>query len=276
MAHYLWIHPLESLPSQCYHSDLCSALESTVHPQLKAHTDKAHARPQKTGVVIDKVNRLEYPTYILNSQFSILNSSMIHSYTGGHVFTNGYVVEHNGTCIVFDAPALIHEVIQDKGLKPTHLLLTHQHFDHTEDVEALQNMGVKVLMHSTYAETLIRQKEARQNWGIPVEITPFSADQLLEGESSIQIGDLEIQISHVPGHSPDSITYYIPELEVVFVGDTLMEGSMGRTDLPGGSHETLISGIREKLYTLPDATTVCAGHGSVTSIGNEKANNPFI
>lgn len=200
----------------------------------------------------------------------------VHSYTGGHVFTNGYIIDHEGVCIVVDAPALIHEVMKEHNFKPTHLLLTHQHFDHTEDVNALQEMGVKVLMHSAYDETLIRQKEARENWGIPVNISPFEADELLKGKDSIEIGGLEIQIAHVPGHSPDSITFYIPSIGVVFAGDTLMEGSIGRTDLPGGSHETLLEGIRSKLYTLQDDTVVCSGHGSQTTIGQEKAHNPFI
>jgi glyoxylase-like metal-dependent hydrolase (beta-lactamase superfamily II) len=200
----------------------------------------------------------------------------VHSYTGGHVFTNGYVVDHGDVCLVVDAPALIHEVIEQNGFKPTHLLLTHQHFDHTEDVEALQNMGVKVLMHSPYDEKLIRQKEARENWGIPVNIKPFEADELLDGKDSVDIDGLEIKISHVPGHSPDSVTFYMPEIGVVFGGDTLMEGSIGRTDLPGGSHETLLEGIRNKLYTLPDETVVCSGHGGQTTIGHEKQHNPFI
>ncbi len=200
----------------------------------------------------------------------------IHSYTGGHVFTNGYIIEHEGACIVVDAPALIHEVIKQEGLKPTHLLLTHQHFDHTEDVEALQEMGVEVLMHSPYSETLIRQKEARENWGLPVQIAPFTPDVLLDGKTNHTIGGLEFSISHVPGHSPDSITFHFPSLGVVFAGDTLMEGSIGRTDLPGGSHEQLLEGIRTKLFTLPDATVVCSGHGSQTSIGHEKEHNPFV
>ena len=200
----------------------------------------------------------------------------IHSYTGGHVFTNGYIIEREGSCIVIDAPALIHEVIQQEELKPTHLLLTHQHFDHTEDVEALQEMSVKVLMHSPYSESLIRQKEARENWGIPVQISPFSADALLEGKSSYTIDGLECQIDHIPGHSPDSITFYFPSLGVVFAGDTLMQGSLGRTDLPGGSHEQLLEGIRTKLFALPDATIVCSGHGEQTTIGHEKQHNPFV
>lgn len=198
------------------------------------------------------------------------------SYTGGHVFTNGFIVDHNDTCIVIDAPAYIHEVINDNGLKPTHLLLTHQHFDHTEDVEELQKLGIKVLMHSPYSETLIRQKEARENWGIPVHITPFEADTLLEGESELKIGNLDIKIFHIPGHSPDSIAYYIPELEVVFAGDTLMADSMGRTDLPGGSHEQLVTGIRQHLLTLPAETALCSGHGPVSTIGAEKEGKPFI
>ncbi|WP_026292660.1 MBL fold metallo-hydrolase [Rubritalea marina] len=200
----------------------------------------------------------------------------IHSYTGGHVFTNGYVIERGDSCIVIDAPARINEVISQRGLKPTHLLLTHQHFDHTEDVEALQKLGCKVYMHSNYQEVLIRQKEARENWGIPVNIKPFEADKLLEDVSEIEIDGLQIKISHVPGHSPDSITFFIPELKAVFSGDTLMQESIGRTDLPGGSHQQLVDGIREKLYTLPSETVLCPGHGDCSSIGNEVSNNPFI
>ena len=200
----------------------------------------------------------------------------IHSYTGGHVSTNGYIIEHEGACIVIDAPALIHEIIEQEGLKPTHLLLTHQHFDHTEDVEALQTMGVEVLMHSPYSETLIRQKEARENWGLPVQIAPFTPDVLLDGNASYTIGGLEFKIAHIPGHSPDSVSYYFPALGAVFAGDTLMEGSIGRTDLPGGSHEQLLEGIRTKLFTLPDTTVVCSGHGSQTTIGHEKEHNPFV
>lgn len=203
-------------------------------------------------------------------------SQKIHSYTGGHVFTNGYIIEHEGACIVVDAPALIHEVIKQEELKPTHLLLTHQHFDHTEDVEALQAMGIEVMMHSPYSETLIRQKEARENWGLPVQISPFSPNVLLDGKTSHAIDGLEFEIAHVPGHSPDSVTFYFPTLGAVFAGDTLMEGSIGRTDLPGGSHDQLLEGIRTKLFTLPDATVVCSGHGGQTTIGFEKEHNPFI
>lgn len=205
-----------------------------------------------------------------------MDMSKVHSYTGGHVFTNGYVIELEDSCIVVDAPALIHEVLQQENLKPTHLLLTHQHFDHTEDVEALQAMGVKVFMHSAYSETLIRQKEARQNWGLPVDIKPFEADQLLEGTSEITVEGLEVKISHVPGHSPDSITFYFPALGIVFSGDTLMEGGCGRTDLPGGSAESLSAGIKEHIYSLPNETIVLSGHGGHTTVGQEKEHNPFI
>lgn len=201
------------------------------------------------------------------------------SHTGGYVGTNGYIITDENHCIIVDAPAQISEIIADNNLKPTHLLLTHQHFDHTEDVEALQALGVKVCAHSPYAESLIRQKEARENWGIPVQITPFTPDILLTDENELKIGELTFTISHVPGHSPDSITYYSKELGndgVVFVGDTLMAGSMGRTDLPGGSFEQLVSGIKEHLYSLPDSTIVLSGHGPQTSIGNEKEHNEHI
>jgi len=200
-------------------------------------------------------------------------------YTGGFVSTNGYVVHDDDHCIVVDAPAGIAEMIEKEGLKPSHLLLTHQHFDHTEDVEALQKLGAKVVAYSPYSETLIRQKEARDNWGIPVQIAPFTPDHLLEGEFNFNIENISFAVSHIPGHSPDSIAFYCPELSengIVFVGDTLMAGGMGRTDLPGGSMSDLVNGIKTHLYTLPDDTLVLSGHGPETTIGNEKEHNHFI
>lgn len=200
-------------------------------------------------------------------------------YTGGFVSTNGYIIHDQNHCIVIDAPAGIAEMITKEGLKPTHLLLTHQHFDHTEDVEALQKLGTKIASHSPYSETLIRQKEARENWGLPIDIKPFTPDILLEGEDSITINDLTFTVSHIPGHSPDSITFYSEELSdhgVSFVGDTLMAGSMGRTDLPGGSQSDLINGIKSHLYTLPDHTLILSGHGPDTTIAHEKKHNDFV
>jgi len=200
----------------------------------------------------------------------------INSYTGGPVFTNGYVIEHEDTCIVIDSPSGIEEAITDNKLKPTHLLLTHQHFDHTNDASSLrEKYGLQILMHSPYCETLIRQKEARENWHLPVQIEPFEADQHLKGQSELKIGSLDIQIFHIPGHSPDSIAFYIPSLESVFTGDTLMQGGLGRTDLPGGCHETLIQGIIHNLYPLPCHTSVLSGHGPKTTILEEKQHNPF-
>lgn len=198
------------------------------------------------------------------------------SYTGGHVFTNGYVIDHQGACVVVDAPALIHDMIKTEGLNPTHLLLTHQHFDHTEDVEALQSLGVKVIAHSAYDESLIRQKEARENWGLPINITPFTPDVILDGKSEFAVNGLTFKVSHVPGHSPDSITFYNEDLGVVFSGDTLMAGGMGRTDLPGGNHQQLVSGIKEHIYSLPADTLVLSGHGPETHVAEEIENNDFV
>lgn len=200
----------------------------------------------------------------------------LHRYTGGQVFTNGYVIETDEASIVIDAPALIHEVLDEQRLTPTHLLLTHQHFDHTDDVEALQARGAKVYCHSAFDESLIRQKEARENWGINVHIPPFEHHQLLKHGERLSIGGLEILIAHVPGHSTDSITFYIQELDCVFAGDTLMADCIGRTDLPGGNHQQLIEGIRNHLLTLPASTTVLSGHGEPTTIEKEKISNPFL
>lgn len=200
----------------------------------------------------------------------------IHSYTGGHVFTNGYLIVTEQATIAIDAPARMSEWAEELGLNPTHLLLTHQHFDHVEDVEAFQKSGTVVWMHSPYSETLIRQKEARENWGLPVDITPFEPNKILSESSNIEIGGLSFKISHVPGHSPDSITFYSEQLDAAFVGDTLMAGGTGRTDLPGGSSKQLFKGIEKHLLSLPEKTEVYSGHGPVTTIGKEKQSNQIL
>jgi len=200
----------------------------------------------------------------------------IHSYTGGHVFTNGYLIETEQAIIAVDAPANMLQWAQTMELTPTHLLLTHQHFDHVEDVEVIQATGAHIRMHSEYNESLVRQKEARENWGLPIQITPFHADELLAETASITIANLEFQISHVPGHSPDSITFYCAQLGCLFAGDTLMAGGTGRTDLPGGSTVELFTGIQTHLFSLPESTKVYSGHGPTTTIGVEKQSNPVI
>lgn len=201
---------------------------------------------------------------------------ILHTFTGGAVQTNGYILEFDDkTCLVVDAPAGIADFLKRHELKASYLLLTHQHFDHVEDASALAESGAEIYGHSEFDRTLIRDQQAREAWGIPVNVPDFTVNHLLGGKTSLTLGDLTFEVSHVPGHSPDSISFYLKDELFLFSGDALFAGSIGRTDLPGGSHEQLLDSIRENLYTLPDDVAVFPGHGPDTQIGKEKQSNPF-
>ena len=209
------------------------------------------------------------------SQYARMSDSLnITTYTGGLVGTNGYLVEGPEGLILVDAPAGISDAIRT-GLAPVALLLTHQHFDHVEEVAALAELGVPIYAHQAYSADLVLDEAARR-WGMPVTIPPFSVNHALEGESTLSLAGLDFSLLHVPGHSPDSLCFHLPDEEVLFGGDTLFAGSVGRTDLPGGRHAIFANEIREKLLTLPGATVVHPGHGPTTTISQEAANNPFL
>ena len=200
---------------------------------------------------------------------------ILHTFTGGAVQTNGYILEFDDkTCLVVDAPAGIADFLKGHELNATYLLLTHQHFDHVEDASALAESGAEIYGHSEFDRTLIRDQQAREAWGIPVNVPNFTVNHLLEGKTSLTLGGLTFEVSHVPGHSPDSISFYLKDELFLFSGDALFAGSIGRTDLPGGSHEQLLDSIRENLYILPDDVAVFPGHGPDTHIGKEKQSNP--
>lgn len=188
--------------------------------------------------------------------------------------TNGYIIQSGETCLVIDAPAGFDHALESQAIKPTHLLLTHQHFDHVEAVSALEKAGCTVIAHTTYSPDLIREDFA-QMAGLDVSVPAFTVDQTID-RGSLIIGDLNIDIAHVPGHSPDSITFYFPDHSIVVAGDTLFAGGIGRTDLPGGNHDTLLRRIRDALLTLPAETRVFPGHGPATTINREKNTNPYL
>ena len=198
----------------------------------------------------------------------------ITTYTGGFVATNGYLLEGPEGLIVIDAPAGIAQQLP-AGTTPAAVLLTHQHFDHVEDVASLAALGPPLYAHEAYSPGLVLDEAARR-WGMPVTIPPFEVSVTLAGESRLTVGGLEFALLHVPGHSPDSLCFHLEGEEALFGGDTLFAGSVGRTDLPGGQHRIFADQIREKLLTLPGATRVYPGHGPPTTIAAEAAGNPFL
>jgi hydroxyacylglutathione hydrolase len=153
------------------------------------------------------------------------------------------------------------------------IINTHGHFDHVGANRALKKAsGAELMIHPHDAPMLSQLSSGAAMWGIRSEDSP-APDRLLEEGDTVQVGHLEFKVLHTPGHSPGGICLYADG--VVFVGDTLFAGSIGRTDFPGGDFNTLIRSIQTKLFTLPDDTLVYAGHMGQTTIGQEKKYNPF-
>lgn len=199
----------------------------------------------------------------------------ITSYTGGFVQTNGYLLETPGGNVLIDAPEGIAGWLAEKGTRVDDVLLTHQHYDHVADAAAMKALGAKLHAFADYSQDLTLESVGR-SWGLPISVTPYQIDSLLDMGKPLRVAGLEFALAHVPGHSPDSVTFYLAETEVVFSGDTLFAGSIGRTDLPGGSTNQLLDGIAKHLITLSPETHVLPGHGPGTTVGEEAAGNPYL
>ncbi len=203
----------------------------------------------------------------------------IRKYTGGPVACNAYLVQGAEGYVAIDAPLGFAEWVQKhlpRGAKLITLLLTHQHFDHVQDATKLQALtGCRICAHSAYSPELTLEQAARA-WGIAPP-APFVVDELLGAHTpKATWGGLDWQLYPIPGHAPDGMAYGLAAESCVFVGDILFSGSIGRTDFPGGSHATLVHGIREQLLPLEPSTVVYSGHGPSTSIQEELLNNPYL
>ncbi|MEK5441842.1 MBL fold metallo-hydrolase [Fredinandcohnia sp. FSL W7-1320] len=200
----------------------------------------------------------------------------------GPLQTNAYILTNsNKKCLIFDPGGdgqRLNTILRQQGLIPVAVLLTHAHFDHIgaiDDVKA--NWDVPVYIHEKEKNWLKDPALNGSAYFIPgQEILSKAEPTILPKEGSIEISDFHLELYYTPGHSPGSVSYYYQELGVVFSGDALFQGSIGRTDLPGGSHEQLLSSIHKKLLTLPEETIVLSGHGPETTIEAEMDSNPFL
>lgn len=199
----------------------------------------------------------------------------ITSYTGGFVQTNGYLVETPDGNILIDAPEGIAAWVAQRGVRVDDVLLTHQHYDHVTDAAALGVLGAKLHALEEYSKDLTLESAAR-GWGLPISVPPYQINVLFEMGKPLKLAGLEISLAHIPGHSLDSVTFHLVGHGVVFSGDTLFAGSIGRTDLPGGSTTQLLDGIARHLMTLAPETRILPGHGPGTTIGEEAMENPYL
>lgn len=196
-------------------------------------------------------------------------------YTGGFVQTNGYLIETPDGNLLIDAPEGVADWATGLGVRIDDVLLTHQHYDHVTDAAALRLLGAKLHAFEPYSKDLTLESAAR-TWGLPISVLPFEIDQCFEMTAPLSVAGLKFALAHVPGHSLDSVTFYSQEHGVLFSGDTLFAGSIGRTDLPGGSTSELLDGIAQHLMTLPGKTRVFPGHGPSTTINAEARENPYL
>lgn len=171
---------------------------------------------------------------------------------------------------------LFFSYIEENELVPQAIINTHAHLDHIFGVAALvDKYNIPFGIHKKDLPILQGAAGSAMLFGFDFKSAP-QPTFYIDDDSYFDLGDDKLEIRLVPGHSPGSIAFYYSAGKWVVVGDALFQGSIGRTDLPGGNHNELISSIKSRLLTLPDDTTVYSGHGSPTSIGEEKRHNPFL
>lgn len=173
-----------------------------------------------------------------------------------------------------DEPAQLLAWVKASGCRVTALLATHGHFDHVgAAAEVGAALGLPLRCHPDDAPMIRQMPLIQEGYGFPATAVPTLVTDLVDG-ARVPLGDGFLEVVHVPGHAAGEVMFVLPGLAIV--GDCLFAGSVGRTDLPGGDFATLEKSIRERIYTLPDATIVVSGHGPDTTVGREKATNPYV
>ncbi len=197
---------------------------------------------------------------------------------------NTYVIyDETNSCIIVDPGCYekheeqeLIDFIESKNLKPTTIASTHSHIDHVFGNNAIKEyFNIPLTICKQDEETLARVPSYAPMYGFS-NFNPSKPDNFFNLEQGLSFGNTTLEIRFVPGHAPGHVVFISHAEQFVINGDCLFNGSIGRTDLPGGDFDTLINSIKEQLFTLPDEYTVYCGHGPETTIGNEKKHNPFL
>ena len=206
----------------------------------------------------------------------------VKTYCLGMWQTNSYLLtaEETEKCWIIDAgfdPERLVADIKSAGLVPEYLVYTHAHLDHIAGTAVIREAfpGIKTVI-STEEASFLGDPAKNLSSGAGMTVTADDADMVVEDGDSLEFEGLSFRIIATPGHSPGGICVYQEEGGLLFSGDTLFQGSVGRYDFPTSDGEALFDSIRRKLLPLPDGVKVFPGHGGATTIGDEKANNPFL
>ena len=173
------------------------------------------------------------------------------------------------------------EVLKRHDLTAKYIVNTHAHFDHVGNCRELKEAtGAPIWLHKAdlpIYETAPQQAALFTMYGVPA-IRMAAVDQFIRDADGVSVGTIDAQVIHTPGHTPGSLSLHVPSgaKDLLFAGDTLFQGSIGRTDLPGGDFRQILKSIKDRLLTLDDDTEVWPGHGPKTTIGRERRSNPFL
>lgn len=200
----------------------------------------------------------------------------------GPFMTNTYILYNEETMegLVVDpsfSPEHYIKAIEEKKIHLTSIFLTHAHVDHMAGMNELRKAFPKARMYMDKRDQpFLRDPEKNLSYMFPTPTLVDDADVWVKDGDEIETSGYTFQVIDTSGHTPGGISFYLKKEGIVFTGDSLFQGSIGRTDFPGGSMKELTDSIRKNLFTLPDSTVVLSGHGEQTTIGQEKRTNPFL
>jgi hydroxyacylglutathione hydrolase len=205
----------------------------------------------------------------------------VRAFTVGPVAENCFVARRDGADRALivdpgDEPGRILEAVEALGVKVDAILVTHCHFDHIGAVAPVAEATGAPVYCPEIEVPVLADIMSYVPWPGFGPYESYDADETVAGGESLALAGLDIEVLFTPGHSPGHVTYAIPDQAALFSGDVLFKGSVGRTDLPGGDGPTLMESIRTLVEGYPPETTVYPGHMAITTLGDERASNPFL